>query len=179
MQAERAIPGKVAAHMFSVTNTGEAADLFRIQAETDAGWESRVLHHVIEVEAGETVEVPVYVEIPEGEQQPAQLTFTATSETDITQVSSDTDVLLSEVNAKSMKTLVQLFADTGDIDETAVRPLTTHLTAVERFEQQGETEKVKKHMDGFKLLISQFANDQSITEKAADALYDYADFLID
>src|SRR5690625_1068808 len=63
--AERAVPGKVATHIFSVTNTGEATDLFRIEVDTDAGWETMTLHNVIEVEAGETVEVPVYVKVPE------------------------------------------------------------------------------------------------------------------
>ncbi len=178
--AERAVPEKVAIYHFNVTNTGEEADLFRIQAETDSGWDTRILHHVIEIEAGETVEVPVYVGIPKGEQQPAQLTFTAASETDSAKVSSDGDVLLSEINAKTMKILIQLFAETGDIDEAAIRPLTTHLTAVERFEQQGgETEKVKKHMEGFKLLISQYTKDQLLTEKASDALYDYTDLFME
>lgn len=178
VSAERAIPGKVAKHTFSVTNTGEETDLVRIQAETDAGWETMTLHHVIEVEAGETVEAPVYVKVPESEQQPAQLTFTATSETDTEQASSDVDVLLGEVNGTSLKALVQLFADSGDADEAAVRPLTTHLTAIEQFEKQNDAEKLVKHLEGFTLLIDQYSNNGSLAEKAADALYDYTDFLL-
>ncbi|MDY0409293.1 M6 family metalloprotease domain-containing protein [Paracerasibacillus soli] len=64
--AERAVSGKIATHTFSVTNTGEATDLVRIQAEIDTGWETMIHHNVIEVEAGETVEVPVYVKVPAG-----------------------------------------------------------------------------------------------------------------
>ncbi|UOQ94685.1 M6 family metalloprotease domain-containing protein [Halobacillus shinanisalinarum] len=81
-----AVPGQVAAYHFSVTNTGEATDLIRINAETEAGWDVQLQHEVIEVEAGETVDVPVYTKIPKGGQgpkpAPTELTFTSTSETD-------------------------------------------------------------------------------------------------
>lgn len=65
---ERAVPGRVATYNFSVTNTGEKADLIRIQAKTKAGWKTRTMHNVIEVKAGETKNVPVYVKIPENKQ---------------------------------------------------------------------------------------------------------------
>lgn len=176
--AERAVPGKVATHTFSVTNTGEATDLFRIEVDTDAGWETMTLHNVIEVEAGETVEVPVYVKVPEDAEGATALTFTAMSETDQEQIASDVDVLLGEVNAESMKQLVEMFANTGDIDEAAVRPLTMHLTAIEQFENQGSTDKVNKHNEGFNQLITHFTDNNMLSDKASDALYDYAEALI-
>ncbi|UYG97389.1 M6 family metalloprotease domain-containing protein [Cytobacillus firmus] len=77
-----AAPGKVAAYSFKVTNTGNAADLIRLNARTEAGWELMLEHNVIEVQAGETVEVPVYVKIPKTKPVPTNLTFTSTSETD-------------------------------------------------------------------------------------------------
>ncbi|MBU8772695.1 M6 family metalloprotease domain-containing protein [Cytobacillus oceanisediminis] len=77
-----AAPGRVAAYYFKVTNTGNAADLIRLDAKTEAGWELMLEHNVIEVQAGETVEVPVYVKIPKTKPVPTNLTFTSTSETD-------------------------------------------------------------------------------------------------
>ncbi|WHY34911.1 M6 family metalloprotease domain-containing protein [Cytobacillus firmus] len=77
-----AAPGKVAAYSFKVTNTGNATDLIRLNAKTEAGWELMLEHNVIEVQAGETVEVPVYVKIPKTKPVPTNLTFTSTSETD-------------------------------------------------------------------------------------------------
>ncbi|MRX73470.1 hypothetical protein GJU40_15105 [Bacillus lacus] len=40
-------------------------------------------HNVIEVEAGKTIDVPVYIKIPNGKEgpKPTELTFTAVSET--------------------------------------------------------------------------------------------------
>jgi hypothetical protein len=77
-----AAPGRVAAYYFKVTNTGNAADLIRLDAKIEAGWELMLEHNVIEVQAGETVEVPVYVKIPKTKPVPTNLTFTSTSETD-------------------------------------------------------------------------------------------------
>ena len=176
--ADRAVPGKVATHTFSITNTGEATDLVRLNVDIDEGWETMIQHNVIEVEAGETVEVPVYIKVPEDEETPAQLTFTATSETDADQISTATDVLLSDISAKSMKTLVEMFAATEDIDEEVVRPLATHLTAVEQFENQNNNEKVVKHLEGFKHLIDHFTDGELLTDKASEALYDYTDYLM-
>lgn len=85
--SEFAAPGKVAVYNFNVTNTGEATDLIRLNAKTDAGWQLQLQNNVIEVEAGKTVTVPVYVKIPKNSSDgvqpvPTSLTFTATSETD-------------------------------------------------------------------------------------------------
>lgn len=81
---EFAVPGRVAVYNFNVTNTGEATDLFRLNATTEAGWELQLENNVIEVESGETVQVPVYVKIPDAKNgpKPTELTFTTTSETD-------------------------------------------------------------------------------------------------
>ncbi|MFJ5716361.1 M6 family metalloprotease domain-containing protein [Neobacillus sp. NPDC093127] len=82
-----AAPGKIAVYYFNVKNTGNATDLIRLNAKTVAGWEIQLQHNVIEVEAGKTVSVPVYVKIPKGgkgqmQPTPTNLTFTSTSETD-------------------------------------------------------------------------------------------------
>ena len=60
---DHAEPGKIATQYFRVTNTGEATDFIRIEAETDTDWETRIEHNVVEVEPGVTVDVPVYVKV--------------------------------------------------------------------------------------------------------------------
>ncbi|SFB07716.1 M6 family metalloprotease domain-containing protein [Lentibacillus halodurans] len=84
---DRAVPGRVATYNFTVTNTGEETDLFRLNVDTEAGWETMIENNVIEADAGETVTVPVYVMIPSGgrgnqKPTPTELTFQASSETD-------------------------------------------------------------------------------------------------
>ena len=91
--SEFATPGKVAVYYFNVTNTGNGTDLIRLNAKTDAGWDIQLQHNVIEVEAGKTVAVPVYVKIPKGgkaQPVPTNLTFTSTSETDASKTATST-----------------------------------------------------------------------------------------
>jgi len=176
--AEYAQPGKIATQNFSVTNTGEATDLIRIGVETDSNWETMIEHNVIEVEPGETVDVPVYVEIPENEKNPSKLTLSATSETDSEQVAVTEDVLLSEVSATSVKELIKMLEETGDIDKEAEHALTVHMTAVQHYEKQGKEQKVIKHIEGFKQLIQHHSESDLITDKAFESLDDYTDILI-
>lgn len=91
--SEFATPGKVAAYYFNVTNTGNGTDLIRLNAKTEAGWDIQLQHNVIEVEAGKTVAVPVYVKIPRGgtaQPVPTNLTLTSTSETDASKTATST-----------------------------------------------------------------------------------------
>lgn len=85
---KHAAPGKIAEYNFSVTNTGEETDIFRLDIATEADLETKLLNNFVEVDAGETVDVPVYVELPDPGKQlkPSELTFTASSETDEDQV---------------------------------------------------------------------------------------------
>ncbi|MFJ7934587.1 M6 family metalloprotease domain-containing protein [Sporosarcina sp. NPDC096371] len=175
---EQATPGRVATHNFSVTNTGEETDLIRVKAETAAGWKTQVQHNVIEVPAGETVEVPVYVEIPEGKQAPTNLVFTATSETDASKTATESNVLLNDISAAGIKALVERLQENGDItNATAARALTTHLTAVDRFEKQEAGDKVVKHMAGFKVLLEQQVKNGLITKEVSNTINGYAELL--
>lgn len=87
---EHAQPGRIAEYRFSVTNTGEETDIFRLEASTEADWDMMLPNNLLQVEAGETEEVSVYVQIPDPgrELRPTELTFSATSETDADQSSS-------------------------------------------------------------------------------------------
>ena len=176
---EQATPGRVATYNFSVTNTGEATDLIRVNAETEAGWETKVQHNVIEVGAGETIDVPVYVQIPEDKQAPTKLTFTATSETDPTQTATEDNILLNDISAAGLKALIERFDETGEFtNANAVSALQKHLIAVDRFEQQGASEKVIKHIGGFEVLLDHQKENGVITEKASSALKAYSKLLI-
>ncbi|QFT87780.1 Immune inhibitor A peptidase M6 [Bacillus sp. THAF10] len=71
----------IATHFVKVTNEGEATDIFRLEASTDSSLEVVLVNNLIEVEAGETVEVPVYIRVPE-EKTKATIQFKVSSETD-------------------------------------------------------------------------------------------------
>ncbi len=179
-EQEQAIPGKVAKHYFQVTNTGEATDLFRLRADIDGGWETMLEQEVIEVESGETVKVPVYVEVPENKKEAVALSFTATSETDTSQVEQDVTLLLSNLSATGLKELLNRYEVLEDIsNEETLRALQTHLTVVERFEKKEEPEKVIKHMEGFMQLVTHQRDQGNITEISAGALLDYSEYVIE
>ncbi|NAO99275.1 M6 family metalloprotease domain-containing protein [Halomonas sp. MG34] len=179
-EQEQAIPGKVAKHYFQVTNTGEATDLFRLRADIDGGWETMLEQEVIEVESGETVKVPVYVEVPENKKEAVALSFTATSETDTSQVEQDVTLLLSNLTATGLKELLNRYEVLEDIsNEETLRALQTHLTVVERFEKKEEPEKVIKHMEGFIQLVTHQRDQGNITEISAGSLLDYSDYVIE
>ncbi|AXF57313.1 FIMAH domain-containing protein [Salicibibacter kimchii] len=175
---EHAEPGRVAEYNFSVTNSGEETDLVRLDLDMEKDWDYMLEHEVIEVEAGETVDVPVYVELPENEQLPSDLTFSATSETDEEQaVSVERGV---GVSAASMEALVEQYEDEGAFEnEEASHALTLHLTAVSHFEEQEEAEKVSNHMEGFKALLDHQLEEELITEEAYGTFYTYTDELIE
>lgn len=75
----------IATHYVKLTNEGEATDIFRLEANTDNDLEIALVNNLIEVEAGETVEVPVYVRVMEDKTK-ATIHFKASSETDEEQV---------------------------------------------------------------------------------------------
>lgn len=81
--AEPATPGNVATYWFEVTNTGEATDIFRLNVENERGWEMQIQSDIVEVAAGDTALVPVYVLFPQtAPMNPQDLTFSVSSETD-------------------------------------------------------------------------------------------------
>jgi M6 family metalloprotease-like protein len=86
--AQPASPGRVAVQTFEVTNTGAAEDLVRVKVESP--WAATVQSTVLDVPAGESVAVPVYVKVPADATGAAPLTFTATSETDATKTATQT-----------------------------------------------------------------------------------------
>src|SRR5699024_9049001 len=58
----------------------------------------------------------------------------------------------------------------GLADSETLRTLKTHLTAVEHYEKMGKTDKVVKHLEGFKTLLDDQLENDSITKKAFESL---------
>ena len=58
-------PGKVAIQEFNITNTGDAADIVRVGIDGTLGWNATILNNLYAIDAGETIAVPVYIEVPE------------------------------------------------------------------------------------------------------------------
>lgn len=86
----------------------------------------------------------------------------------------------NEISAALIKSLVEVLDEEGEFeDNSAVRSLTLHLTAVSQYEEKEEAEKVVKHMEGFKQLLSHQRDSQLISEKALKELEKKADSLIE
>ncbi|TQS71143.1 YdcF family protein [Ornithinibacillus gellani] len=89
-------------------------------------------------------------------------------------------VTVLEPTIDSMLQQVEKLHDNGEItDDQAARLLTTHLTAVKRYEDTGQTEKVIKHLNSFQDLLEHQLNAEQITEDAYDQLNRSAEYVLD
>lgn len=79
-----------------------------------------------------------------------------------------------------MQTVVERLEKEGEFtNRSAARALKLHLTAVERFEQQGATDNVLKHMNSFKRLLDHQQEKGLISVDAHRILYDSAHYFIE
>jgi hypothetical protein len=77
-----ASPGRVAVVRIKLENTGSVTDLVRLRATHAQGWATQLQHEVIEIAAGQTAEIPVYVAVPDDAAPGTSLVnFAAASET--------------------------------------------------------------------------------------------------
>jgi M6 family metalloprotease-like protein len=171
-----AVPGKVAVYHFNVTNTGAAKDLIRLNATAGADWAVQLDHNVLAVEPGATVDVPVYVKIPKGNIAPANLTFTATSETDSNQSSTDTNLMIT---AAGLSSVVDSFDKEGAFKAGTAQALKAHLISVDQFEKKGSADKVVKHLNDFKGFLDNAKASNKISTKAYNSLKAHADAMIE
>ncbi|MBT2215497.1 hypothetical protein KK120_06635 [Virgibacillus dakarensis] len=82
--------------------------------------------------------------------------------------------------ADDIKALVQHFKDAEAIkSEPAAHALNIHLAAIGQFEKQGSSEKVVKHLNGFKQLLNHQKENELISRRTFEILTFYADDLID
>lgn len=74
-------------------------------------------------------------------------------------------------SATDLKELVSALAEDGAFSNPGVaRQLTVHLTAIERFEKTNATDKVIKHLNGFKTLLDQAKKVDHISDSAYETL---------
>lgn len=78
-----------------------------------------------------------------------------------------------------LKKLVEQYEKDGKFaDDNAVHALQLHLTAVKRYEDQEQVDKVVKHLNGFKTLLNNFKKEELISEEAYNDLMSNTDKLI-
>jgi M6 family metalloprotease-like protein len=78
----RGARGRVATARFTIKNTGIVTDLVRLSATHSRGWTTQLQHRVIELAAGASAEIPVYIAVPnDAGAADTVLRFTAASET--------------------------------------------------------------------------------------------------
>ncbi|MFS0612450.1 DUF4855 domain-containing protein [Lederbergia ruris] len=81
-------------------------------------------------------------------------------------------------SSKQIKNRIANFERDGEfLDQQAMHSLQIHLTALEHFEKQGASEKVVKHLEGFKLLLEQQWKNEQITWLTYNTLRADAEFL--
>ena len=114
--------------------------------------------------------------LPNGGQAPPKSTSKVTLESDSNQIADD---LVDDVSATSIIALVERFEEEGEFaNYGTARSLLVHLISVDRFENQGETDKVVKHMKSFNLLLDYQKDNELISENAYSILKNNADVLI-
>ncbi|MEH7125995.1 hypothetical protein V7127_22550 [Bacillus sp. JJ1773] len=174
-----AVQDKVAVYHFNVTNTGDAKDLIRINASAGDDWTVQLDHNVLAVEPGATVDVAVYVKIPKGKEAPANLTFTATSETDSNQSVTETNLMTGNLSATGLSSVIDSFANEGAFKAGAAQALKAHLNSVDQFEKKESADKVVKHINDFKEFLDLKKDANQISAKAYNSLKAYADAMIE
>src|SRR5699024_3170024 len=83
-----------------------------------------------------------------------------------------------DISAAAMLELVNQLEDSGAFaNSQSGRALTMYLTALSQYEASGKSEKVVKHMEGFKLLLDHQKENELVSKEAYDKLKANADDL--
>lgn len=86
---------------------------------------------------------------------------------------------LNPVSAATMQKLVERFeTEEAFANDGIARSLNVHLTAVNRYEEKGLTDKVIKHMESFTMLLNHQKDNEWISERAYNALKVEAEALL-
>ncbi|MDY0393710.1 M14 family metallocarboxypeptidase [Virgibacillus halophilus] len=89
----------------------------------------------------------------------------------------DTDNPGTAGNAKS---LADFYQEQGEFkNDQAAAKVIAHLTVIHHAEQLGQSNKVVKHLKGFKVLVGQQEQNENISDRAAHMLNNYADYLLE
>lgn len=84
-----------------------------------------------------------------------------------------------ESTIQGMKKLINYYTDKGNIDESSVRLLQTHMTSIDHFIKVESYNKAVKHMTGMKQLVEKYQEDGQMDKKAANTLICHATILIE
>jgi hypothetical protein len=85
-----------------------------------------------------------------------------------------------DITADEIIAMVEQFAEEGEFEsDEAVHSLVTHLRAVSRYEDQGEAEKIIRHMEGFQVLLNHYKDNELVSDEAYDLLIENSNKLIE
>lgn len=95
-------------------------------------------------------------------------------------ISKNIKVNVKAPSLDNMQQQVETLLDEGEIaDDNVARSLDVHLTAVKRFAETEQTEKVLKHLNGFQNLLEYQRNEELISDNAYDSLMHDTEYLIE
>ncbi|ASK62205.1 hypothetical protein CFK37_08545 [Virgibacillus phasianinus] len=89
-------------------------------------------------------------------------------------------VAKEDISAATMKAMVKEFAEEGEfVNDRAAHSLDIHLTAVDRYEDQGLGDKVVKHLEGFAQLLDYQKENELISKRAYESLQEDMEYLVE
>src|SRR5699024_8779714 len=90
----------------------------------------------------------------------------------------ETDVLVPEGDEKLKTVVKELYEEGGNDKSSTVKDLKIHLSAIEHFEEQSDSQKVIKHTKSFKKLLKHQKEEEEISDWEYETLEKNADKLI-
>ncbi|WP_160141551.1 FIMAH domain-containing protein [Salicibibacter halophilus] len=92
----------------------------------------------------------------------------------------DEDSSEKDITIDNIRTMIEHSDETGEFaSDEAFQALSTHLTAVNHYEQQNDAGKVVNHMEGFQDLLNDQQANEAISEKAFEDLQAQANAVIE
>lgn len=86
----------------------------------------------------------------------------------------------AETGSESMKNIVNSLHEDGEItSEEDAHSLSVHLSAISHYEDKGAPDKIVKHLESFKQLLTHQKDNDLISGKAYEDLKDYSNYLLD
>lgn len=140
-------------------------------------------HTVIHVDpfnmtSDEEKELESFTQLNPGDELVMTVTYGA-PQGDLAYADYEYDVRYHPHSVSELQVLVEHFNEEGAFrNDGAVRSLLVHLMAVDRFERQGDADKVVKHMQNFKQLLGHQGENGLISAEALDVLQSGADTVI-
>ena len=95
-------------------------------------------------------------------------------------VTKNMQITVAEPSLESVQQLVEKLHDQGEIyEDNVARLIKIHLSAVKRFKDTGQTDKMLKHLNRFKNILGYQRNEELISDEAYDILKRSTQYLLD